>query len=203
MGNAQDLQFLVCQPNPTEHQSVATECFDRVDTHATHQFLDFVVPGRHQIDKPLTADIGIQTFHKIRTLGCDAPVALAALTGTAKVTAHSQQCGSCHIAGIGTQSDCLDHVRCTADAAAYYQGYIVANALVAEPLINGGQSQFNGNAHIIPDSGRCCTGTAPETVNSDNVRATASDAAGNGGDVMDSGDLYNSGFLYSVASFKE
>ena len=44
-----------------------------------------------QIDQPLIADFRIQPLDQLRTLGRDAPVALARLAGAAQVAAQRQQ----------------------------------------------------------------------------------------------------------------
>ena len=90
MRDAEDLKFFICKSDTTEHQPIAAKSLDGVDTHTAHQFFYFVPPCVHQIDKTLTAHIGIETLDKLRALGCDTPVAFTALTGTAKMTTESK-----------------------------------------------------------------------------------------------------------------
>ena len=92
MENAENLQFFFRQADPTKHQSVAAEGFNGIDAHAAHQLLDLMPPCSHWIHWALLSLIGIQPLHQLRTLGCDAPVAFTALTGTAQMAAHSKQC---------------------------------------------------------------------------------------------------------------
>ena len=79
----EDLKFFFVQPQTAEHQTVAAQGFDRVDAHAAHHFLQFMVPGGDQIHQTLVADIRIQALYKIGALGGNAPVALAGLAGAA------------------------------------------------------------------------------------------------------------------------
>ena len=102
VGDAKNLQFLLCQANAAKHQPVAAKGFNRVDAHTAHQFLDLMPPGSHQIDKTLAANIRVQAFDQLRTLGSDAPIAFAALAGAAQVAAQSQHGGGGDIAGIRT-----------------------------------------------------------------------------------------------------
>ena len=90
MRDTEDLKFFICKSDSTKHQAVAAKSLDGVDTHSAHQLLDFVPPSVHQIDKTFATHIGIETLDKLRTLGCDTPVAFTALTGTAKMTAESK-----------------------------------------------------------------------------------------------------------------
>uniref|UniRef100_UPI002729AA6A hypothetical protein n=1 Tax=Dubosiella newyorkensis TaxID=1862672 RepID=UPI002729AA6A len=58
------LKFFVGHTDSTEHQAIAAQRFNRVDSHTTHQFFDFMPPGIHQIDKTLTARIGGEALYK-------------------------------------------------------------------------------------------------------------------------------------------
>ena len=77
------------------------------------------------------------------------------------------------------------------------------NTLITQPLIHGGKRQFNGNAHVVTDPRRRGPRSAAKPVDCNDIRATACDPAGNGGDVMDGCDFTITGFLYCVASFRE
>ena len=90
MRDAEDLKFFICKSHSTEHQAITAKSLDGVDTHTAHQLLNFVPPCVHQIDKTLTAHIGIETLDKLGTLCCATPVAFTALTGTSKMTAESK-----------------------------------------------------------------------------------------------------------------
>ena len=111
MRNAEYLEFLFGESDSTQHKTVAAESFYRVDAHAAHKLLDFMLPCVHEIDKPRAADIRIQTLYKLGALGSDAPVALAALAGAAKMTSEREQCGGRDIAGVSAKRDRLDYIR--------------------------------------------------------------------------------------------
>src|SRR5699024_476671 len=99
------------EPDAAQHKAVAAERFYRVDAHAAHQLLDLMLPCVHKVCEPRAADIGIQTLNKLRTLGRDAPVALADLAGAAEVTAECEQSRGRDIAGVGAERDRLDYIR--------------------------------------------------------------------------------------------
>ena len=86
--NAENVKLLLVKTDTSEHKSVSSEGFYGVDTHTAHHFLDFVVPGVNKVYKSLIADFGIKTFYKVGALCSDTPVALAAVTAAAEVTAH-------------------------------------------------------------------------------------------------------------------
>ena len=146
-------------------------------------------PRRHQVDQPFAPDVGIQAFHEVGALGRDAPVAFAALAGAAEVTAEREQGGGRDIAGVGAERDGFHHVRCAPDRAADDERHVVADPLVAQPLIHRGERQFDRDADVVADPGRRGAGPAPEPVDRDDVRAAAGDPAGDGGDIVDGGDL--------------
>ena len=68
--NAQNLEFFICQPDSAQHQTVAAQRFNGVNPHTAHQFLDFMLPCLHQIDKALASNLRIETLYQFRTLGC-------------------------------------------------------------------------------------------------------------------------------------
>ena len=82
-----------------------------------------------------------------------------------------------------------------ADAAARDERNAAADALVAQPLIHGGQRELNGNAHIVADARGRGARAAAEAVDGDDVRAAAGNAACNGGDVVHRRDLYDDGLF--------
>ena len=88
------------------------------------------------------------------------------------------------VAGVRAQRDGLDHVCGAADAAAHHQRNVVADALVAQPLVHRRQRQLDGDAHIVADAGGRGARAAAEAVDGDDVRAAAGDAAGDGRNVM-------------------
>ena len=87
MLDAEDFELLLVEADTAEHQSVAAQRFNGVDTHAAHHFADFMAPCRKEVFQSFTADIRIQTLYQLRTLGCNAPVALALLAGAAQMAA--------------------------------------------------------------------------------------------------------------------
>ena len=141
------------------------------------------------MNEAFAARIGIQPLHKLRALGRNTPVAFSALTGTAKMAAEGKQCRCSNIAGIRAKRDGLHDVRCAADAAADNNGNAVADSFVTESLINSRQGEFNRDTNVIADTCRCCARAAAEPVNRNDVRTAAGNAAGNGSNVMDSGNL--------------
>ena len=62
-------------------------------------------PCGHQIDQAFAAHFRIEPFHKLRTLGCDAPVTFTALASTAQMAAKGKQGGGSYIAGIRAESN--------------------------------------------------------------------------------------------------
>ena len=46
---------LVCQTDATQHQAVSSQCFDGIDTHASHQLFNFMFPCGHKIDQTFTS----------------------------------------------------------------------------------------------------------------------------------------------------
>ena len=110
MGDAEDFQFFFGQPNAPKHQAVAFKSFDGVDSHAAHQFLDFMPPCGHKVYKTLTSCIRIQPFYKLRILCGDTPVTFAAVGGAAQMADLSQQGGVRDIAGVRAQSYRFDHI---------------------------------------------------------------------------------------------
>ena len=92
MRNSENLQFFLRQSDSPEHQTVAPQSFNGIDSHAAHQFFYFMTPCSHQIDKALLSLIGIQPLYQFRTLGSNTPVALTTLAGSAQVASHGQKC---------------------------------------------------------------------------------------------------------------
>ena len=66
-----------------------------------------------QVDETLGADIRIQALDQLRTLGCNAPVALAGLAGAAQVAAHCQQSRGADVACVRAERDGLEPVSYT------------------------------------------------------------------------------------------
>ena len=148
-------------------------------------------PSSHQVHQPLIADLRVQPLHKLRPLGCNAPVALAGLTAAAQVAAQSKKRRRTDVHCVRTQCNGLDHIGAGADAASHHDGHVVPDTLVPEPLVHAGKGKLNGNAHIVPDPGGCSAGAAPEAVNGDDVRTAAGNAAGNGGNIVNGGNLHD------------
>ena len=127
----------------------------------------------HQIDQAAAALFRVEALHQIGLLSGDAPVAFPAVTGAAEVAAQCQQRGGGDIAGIGAQSHGLYYVGCGADGTSGDERYVIPDAFVPESLIDCGQSQFQRNAHIVPDAGRRRSRSAPEAVDGDDVCAAS------------------------------
>ena len=79
MLDAENLKFFFVQTHAAQHKAVAAQRLDGIDAHAAHHFLNLVLPRGDKIHKALIADVRVEALHKVGTLGCDAPVALAEL----------------------------------------------------------------------------------------------------------------------------
>ena len=93
MRNSEHIKFSVGHADTAQHQAVAFQRLDGVDTHAAHHLLDFMLPCSHQIDESLTSCVGIEPFDQIRVLGGDSPVAFSGLAGSAQMASQSKQSG--------------------------------------------------------------------------------------------------------------
>ncbi len=107
-----------------------------------------------------------------------------------------QQGGGRHIAGIRAQGDGFNDIGRASDASADDQGNLIPDAFIPQALVYSGQSQFDGDAHVIPDAGGRGARAAPEAVDSDDVRPASGDTAGDSGDVVDGGYLDDHRFFY-------
>ena len=76
------------------------------------------------------------------------------MTAAAEVAAERQQRAGCDIARIGAEHDSFDNIRTAADAAAHDERYIIADALIAQTLVDAGKRQLNRDTHVVADSGR-------------------------------------------------
>ena len=90
MRNSEYIKLSVGHADTAQHQAVALQCFNRVDAHAAHHLLDFMLPCSHQIDESLTSRIDIEPFDQFRILGGDSPVAFSGLAGSAQVASQSK-----------------------------------------------------------------------------------------------------------------
>ena len=166
MLDAEDVQLTVGQADAAQHKTVAAQCLDGVDAHAAHHFLELVIPCSEQVDETLGADIRIQALDQLRTLGCNAPVALAGLAGAAQVAAHCQQSRGADIACVRAERDSLEQIGGVADGAADNDRNLITDALITQALINSSQRQLDRDADVIADAGRSCAGAAAVAVDS-------------------------------------
>lgn len=81
----------------------------------------------------------------------------------------------------------------------YHKRNMVADSFVTKSLIHCRQSKFYRNAHVVTDSGRCCSSAAPEPVNGNDVCTAAGDSAGNGCNIVDGCNFYNNWFFIFVS----
>lgn len=93
------------------------------------------------------------------------------------MTAHGQHGRGGDIDRIGAQGDCFYDIRRIVDGTGGNDGDISTDSLITKTLIHCCKSQFNRDTHIITNSGGCRSGSCPEAVDSDEIRA----AAGNSG----------------------
>ena len=107
------------------------------------------------------------------------------------MTSESQEGGSGHIAGVCSQCTGFYDVCSTSDASAGYQGHIIADTFITQPLIDSRKGKFNRDSYIVTDSGRSSARTSAETVNCNDIRAASCDSACNGSNIMDSGNFNN------------
>ena len=161
-----------------------------------------MIPGGHKVYQSPTADIGIKSFYKVGTLGCNTPVAFTCLTGSAKMTTEGKQSGSSNITGVGTESDRFNYITCTAYRTAYNQRNIISDTFIAKSLVNRRKGKFNGNTYIIAYSCGSRTGTAAETVNGNNIGAASCNTAGNGSNIMNRRNLNNNRLFIFCCLFK-
>ena len=78
------IKFLLVESYAAEHESVAAEGLQRVDTHTAHHFLDLVIPRVYEVYQALVRDIRIEALNEVCALSCDAPVALAGVAAPAR-----------------------------------------------------------------------------------------------------------------------
>ena len=93
------------------------------------------------------------------------------------MTAQSQKSCCCHITGISSQGNGFYYIGSAADTASYHKGNLISDAFIPKSLVYSGQSQFHRNSNIVTDSGRCCSGTASETVNGNDICTASGNSA--------------------------
>ena len=103
MLDAENLKLFFVQTYAAQHKAVAAQRLDGVDAHAAHHFLNLVLPRGDKVHKALIADVRVEALHKVGTLGCDAPVALAGLAASAQMAAERQKCRRADVARICTE----------------------------------------------------------------------------------------------------
>ena len=74
-----------------------------LDSQDVQLFLDFVVPGRHQVDLPFVPHLRVQPFDQAGTLGGDIPAALALVEAPAEAAAQGRQGGGADVDRVGPQ----------------------------------------------------------------------------------------------------
>ena len=132
-----------------------------------------MIPRGDEVDQALRADIRVEALDQIGTLGRDAPVALAGLAGAAQVAAHGEQGAGCDVAGVRAERDGLQQICGVADGTADNDRNLIADALVAQTLVDSGERKLDRDADVVADTGRSRAGTAAVAVDADDVRARA------------------------------
>ena len=123
-----------------------------------------MLPRGDKIHKALIADVRVEALHKVGTLGCDAPVALAGLAASAQMAAERQKCRRADVARICTERDGLDNIGAGANGAADNERNLVADAFIAQALIDRCEGKLNRDADVIADARRRRARAAAETV---------------------------------------
>ena len=170
---AEDIEFLLIQTDSAEHEPVAAEGLQGVDTHAAHHFLYLVIPCVNKVHKALVRNIRIKALYKVGTLRCNTPVALTGVAASAQVAAHGEQSRSSYVDCVRAERDCLYDVRTASDGTAHNDGDVISDTLVAEPLVNARESQLYRNAYVIADPCRSRAGTSSVAVDGDYVRTAS------------------------------
>ena len=134
--DSQNTQLPVVESNAPQHEPVALQRLDGVNAHTAHHFLNLVLPRGDKVHKALIADVRVEALHKVGALGCDAPVALAGLAASAQMAAERQKCRRADVARICTERDGLDNIGAGANGAADDERNLVADALIAQALID-------------------------------------------------------------------
>ncbi len=117
--------------------------------------------------------------------------ALALLAGAAQMAAQGKQGSGCNVNRIRTQCDGLDDICGIADGTANNNGYVVADALITQTLVNRSQSELNRDTYVIADTSRGRTRAAAESIDCDDIRTASCNTACNSGNIVNSGNLYD------------
>ena len=78
--DTEHFKFFFIKPYAAKHETVSAKRLDRVDTHASHKLLNFMIPRADKIAQSLITDFGIETFYQLGALRRYTPVALTGLT---------------------------------------------------------------------------------------------------------------------------
>ena len=100
------------------------------------------------------------------------------------MAAEREQRAGRDVARVRAERDGLQKVGRVADGAADHDRNLVADALVAQALVNRRERQLNGDADVVADAGRGRARAAAVAVDADDVRARARHARGDGRDIM-------------------
>src|SRR5271157_433747 len=193
--DAQDLKRLFIQAQSTKAFAIAPQAFDGVNAQRAQHFLYLVAPGAQEVRQALRAYFWVEPGYQVRFLRGDAPGAVARVALLADAAAEGHQRRGADHDGVRAEGDGLDDVGTLANAAAHYDGCLVTDALIPQPVVHSGQCELDGYAHVVPhDAGRRSR-AAPEPVDGDDVRAGPYDAAADRGDVVYGGHFDRYGFL--------
>ena len=95
--------------------------------------------------------------------------------------------------GVGAEGHGPHHVAGVAQGARGHEAHRGADALLAQPLVHGGQGQLDGDAHVVADALGRRARAAAEAVQHDDVGAGPGHAGGDGGHVVHGGHLHGHG----------
>ena len=105
------------------------------------------------------------------------------------MAAEREQRAGCDVAGVRSERDGFEQVGRVADRAADHDRYLVADAFIAQALVDCCERQLDRDADVVADAGRRRARAASVAVNADDVRARAGNAGRNRRDVVHGRDL--------------
>ena len=130
-------------------------------------------PGVDQIDGAMVAVFRIESAGEVFPLRGDSPVALASIAVSAHVTTQRDQRGGSDVNRVGAQRNRLDDVGGATNRPGRDKGNLLSNPLVAQPLVDNRQSQFDWDADVVTNASRGGAGASAKAVDNNRVRACA------------------------------
>ena len=184
MLDAENRKLAVTKSDAAKHQTVAAKRLNRIDAHAAHHFLDFMLPCGDEIHKSAAALVGVKPCDKLRALRRNPPVAFSTVTARAEMTAERKQRRRPDIYRVGAERHRLDDVRARTNASSRDNGHPRADSLLAQPCVHACKRKLNRDSHIVADLRGRGARSAAISVDGDDVRTAARDAARNRRDIV-------------------